>query len=129
MRAPDAVPSSLDAEFWSKAREGQLVLQRCRQTGRFQHYPRAHSLHGGGRALEWVESAGTGVIATFTILERAFYENVPAGTAIVVVALDEGVQITGHLENASAAGIAIGQRVIGRFSGGEHPRLVFTPAP
>lgn len=128
MRAPNGVPSSLDAEYWNKAAEGRLCLQRCKATGRFQHYPRAHSLHSGGRDLEWVDSPGEGTIVTFTVVERSFYENVPAGTAIVVVALDEGVQVTGHFENAAEAGIVIGQRVVARFSGSEAPRLLFSPA-
>jgi uncharacterized OB-fold protein len=125
MRAPTAVPSSLDVEYWSSAKEGRLLLQRCKQTGRFQHYPRAHSVHARSRDLEWVESSGEGTIVTFTILQRSFYENVAAGTAIVVVALDEGVQVTGHLENAVDVPIAIGQRVVCRFADSEVPRLLF----
>lgn len=115
------VPSSLDAEFWQAAAEGRLLIQRCPATGRFQTYPRAHSLHSGA-APEWVEAVGTGHVESFTVVHRSFYADLPAPYVLAVVRLAEGVLLTGNMPGTDPDALRIGApvRVIFEPLGGRH---------
>src|ERR1700712_2394834 len=56
------------APFWAGAKQGKLMVQFCRDTGRFQHYPRPVSIYTGTRNLEWREVSGRGVIYACSVL-------------------------------------------------------------
>jgi uncharacterized OB-fold protein len=90
----------LSRTYWQAAREGRLLLQRCRACGGHQFYPRGHCArcHAPERP-EWVEAKGTGRLHTFSIVyrtaEAAFREEVPY--VFAVVELDEGVRLTANI--------------------------------
>ena len=49
--------------YWEATREKKLVIQRCRVTGKYQHYPRPVSIYTGRRRdIEWHEVSGKGEI-------------------------------------------------------------------
>ncbi len=106
MEQPIPVPCAHDKPFWDAAREGRLLLQRSVRTGAVQVYPRGHALDGSG-ATEWVESRGLGMIETFSVVHRSFYPALAAPYAIVVVRLEEGVKMTGHLIDCAPEEAAI----------------------
>lgn len=54
--------------FWEAAKRGKLVLQFCKDTNQFQHYPRPVSIFTGSRNLEWREVSGKGVIYACTVI-------------------------------------------------------------
>jgi hypothetical protein len=85
--------------FWDGAKAGKLVLQYCKDTGQFQHYPRPVSIYTGSRNLEWREVSGKGTIYACTVIR------VPGP------GLDEGVRILGNILNKDVDTVAIGQRV------------------
>ena len=96
--------------FWAGVREGKLVLQYCRDSGRFQHYPHPVSIYTGRRNLEWREVSGRGTVYSWTIVR------VPGpGLAgrlpllVALVELDEGVRIIGNILDRKD--VRIGQRV------------------
>lgn len=128
MLAPDPTACAHDKPYWDGAREGRFRLQRGTHTGRFQFFPRAHSIHGD-EPLEWVDSAGLGTVHTFTVVERSFYENLPAPFVLAVVDLDEGVRATAHVVDIAARSVHIGMRVRAGFAarGAGLPVLVFRP--
>ena len=98
--------------FWQGAREGKLTLQFCRDSGRFQHYPRPVSLFTGKRNLEWREVSGRGTIYAFTILRvpgPGVAGRQPLG--VVTVELDEKVRILGNLVDTPLEDVRIGCRV------------------
>lgn len=130
MLAPNPVASEHDRAFWDAARAGRLLLQRCKATGTFQHYPRGHSLATGGTELEWVESPGTGTLHTFTVVRRSFFENLAAPYVLAIVQLDEGVRVTAHVVDADPDAVRIGMRgrAVFRPSGDSLPLLCFIPA-
>ena len=110
------IPSSLDAPFWEGTAEGRLMIQRCPVTGRYQTYPRAHSLHADATP-EWVQAAGTGRIESFTVIHRSFYTDMPAPYVLAVVRLEEGVLVTGNMPGTDPARVQIGAAV----------RVIFEP--
>jgi uncharacterized OB-fold protein len=98
--------------FWNGAKEGKLVLQICKDTGRFQHYPRPVSLFTGSRNLDWQAVSGKGEIYAFTVI-RVPGPGLEGRLPLVVatVQLDEGVRILGNILNTSPEKVKIGQRV------------------
>ena len=47
--------------FWEGTKQKKLVLQRCKATGKFQHFPRPVSIFTGRRRdIEWKEVSGKG---------------------------------------------------------------------
>src|SRR5438552_17007369 len=52
--------------FWEAAREGKLMLQRERATGRVHWAPKPEYWEGGGR-LEWVRASGRGRVYAYVI--------------------------------------------------------------
>jgi uncharacterized OB-fold protein len=84
--------------FWEGAREGRLMQQRDRVTGATVWPPKPLYWKGGDR-LEWFEARGTGRVHTYVVAHEPF---LPAlhhllPHIMVVVELDEGARIVGHM--------------------------------
>ena len=99
--------------FWDGAKHGALVLQYCRDTNRFQHYPRPVSLATGSRNLEWRAVSGKGTIYAVTIV-RVPGPGLEGRLPLIVatITLDEGVRIIANILDAGAATATIGARVV-----------------
>ena len=98
--------------FWDGAKAGKLVLQFCKDTGKFQHYPRPVSIFTGSRNLEWREVSGKGTIYACTVIRvpgPGLEGRLPLSVA--TVELDEGVRILGNILDVDPDTVAIGQRV------------------
>jgi uncharacterized OB-fold protein len=100
------------APFWEAAKQGKLVLQFCKDTNQFQHYPRPVSIFTGSRNLEWREVSGRGVVYACTVIRvpgPGLDGRLPL--SVVTVELDEGVRMLGNIVNIEPDKVAIGQRV------------------
>ena len=98
--------------FWDKAKEGKLVIQFCRDTGKAQYFPRPVSLFTGRRNLEWREVSGRGTVYSYTNTFSAWpghEDRVPYLCALVE--LEEGVRMVCNLMNVKAADVRIGMKV------------------
>jgi len=98
--------------FWEAAREGALVIQYCRETGRPQFFPRPVSLATGKRNLEWREVSGNGKVYSWTTTYSAWpghEDRVPYICALVE--LDEGVRMLVNLLNCKSNDVKIGMKV------------------
>jgi uncharacterized OB-fold protein len=99
--------------FWDGARDGKLMLQFCKDTNRFQHYPRPVSIYTGTRNLEWREVSGKGRIYACTIVRvpgPGLEGRLPLSVA--TVELDEGVRIIGNIVGSKPEDVTIGRRVV-----------------
>lgn len=100
------------SEFWAAAREGRLVVQYDRTTGRPQWFPRALSLTSGRRDLEWRQVSGNGTLYSWTVTHSPWpghEDRVPYVCALVD--LDEGVRMLTNVINTDPATLEVGQRV------------------
>lgn len=98
--------------FWNGAAAGKLVLQYCKDTQQFQHYPRPVSIFTGSRNLDWREVSGKGEIYACTVVRvpgPGLDGRLPL--SVVTVQLDEGVRILGNILGAEPDTVKIGQRV------------------
>ena len=81
--------------YWEETRQKKLVIQYCKATGKYQHFPRPVSIFTGRRRdIEWREVSGKGTVYSFTIAHRgppAFHGKEPY--AVASVTLDVGVNL------------------------------------
>lgn len=99
--------------FWDGARAGKLMLQFCKDTQRFQHYPRPVSIYTGSRNLEWREVSGNGRIYACTIVRvpgPGLQGRLPL--SIATVELDEGVRMIGNIIGGNSEAVRVGDRVV-----------------
>lgn len=112
---PQATPET--RHFWEGCREGRLLLQRCRETGRAYFPPRPFSPYTGSRDIEVFEARGTGLLYSYVIHHR----QVPGFVspyAIAVVELTEGprmmTNIVGCPQTPEALVLDMGVEVVFR---------------
>jgi len=89
--------------YWEGTKNKKLVLQRCKVTKKFQHFPRPVSIFTGRRRdIEWAEVSGKGNVYSYTVTERgtpAFRGTEPY--AVVSVTLDVGVNFIADIVNCT----------------------------
>lgn len=85
--------------YWDGARDGKLMIPRCRACGRTFLYPRVLCPHCAGRDITWVQASGRGRLHTFAIahqvLNRTFRVRPPV--VLAMVELEEGPRLLTNL--------------------------------
>ncbi len=84
---PEPTPET--QHFWDGCQRGELVLQRCKDTGKAYFPPRPFSPYTGTRNVSVFEASGRATLHSYVIHHRP----VPGFTppyAIAVVTLEEG---------------------------------------
>jgi uncharacterized protein len=95
--------------FWQAAQNRELVIQYCKDSGKFQHYPRPVSIFTGKRNLEWRKVSGKGKIYAHTTIRipgPGLEGRLPLPVA--TVELDEGVRMVANIIETDAADIKVG---------------------
>ena len=126
-KMPAPMPNPQNQRYWDAAREGRLLVKRCKDCGEFHFYPRAICPFCFSDRTEWVESKGTGSIYSYSVMRRG----VPVQYAIAYVTLDEGVtMLTNMSDDTNLDALSIGQRVQVAFKSAEDGSAVpvFKPA-
>lgn len=100
--------------YWQAAQSRKLLIQQCPATGKFQWYPRAHSIHAAGEKPLWVEASGRGTVFSFSTIHRGNGPRRPPYTC-AVVELDEGVLFLATLKEVPEQDVAIGMAVVVDF--------------
>jgi len=99
--------------FYDGCARGELWLQRCVETQKFQFYPRPCSVYTGG-PVEWVKASGIGKVHTFTVIRRNYPEpSFEAVTPYVVAMIEtaEGVRMMSNVTGCALEDIKIGMPV------------------
>jgi len=103
--------------FWEACRQHKLIIQRCKDCGHVQFYPRVVCTKCWSDSLEWIETAGKGVIYSFTVVQRApspgFRPDVPY--VIAIIDLDEGVRLMSNVIRCKPEDVRIDMPVIVEF--------------
>ncbi|ALH67998.1 hypothetical protein B3640_3425 [Bordetella pertussis] len=112
MDKPPITPNAESLPFWQGCRDHRLRYQQCASCGTVQRIPRAVCTHCHGRALQWRDSAGQGVVLSHTTVRRAPTPAFKADTpyAIALVDLDEGFRLMVNVRGGAGAPLAIGAR-------------------
>ena len=87
--------TSWTINFWKGAKEGKLMIQKCKDCNKHIFYPRMSCPFCFSDDIEWVQSSGKGKIYTYTVVRSnapsAFIADMPF--VIAVVRMDDGVQM------------------------------------
>jgi uncharacterized OB-fold protein len=114
--------------FWSSAREGRLLIQRCRACRRYQFYPRPFCLVCDSEEIDEIPASGLGTVYSRTTvhLDAAPELGLKPPYIVAIVELDEGPRL---LTNLTSDACRIGTRVqvVWRPRGGQPPVPVFGP--
>jgi len=89
----------LTAQYWSAARRGVILLQRCADCGAVLHPPAPVCPGGAAHELRWLEATGLGRLASFTVVTHAAHPVVHGRLPYVIalVELDEGPRVICNL--------------------------------
>jgi uncharacterized OB-fold protein len=115
---PD-LPVTDDAtrRFWDAARQGTLVVVRCRPCGEPFFYPRPFCPHCWSQDVEWLEMSGRATLYTYSIVHQndlpPFRDRVPYVAAIVD--LDEGPRMMTNIVDCPFEDLKVGMKLMVRF--------------
>ena len=112
---PLPVITDLTRPFWSAAKEGRLVLQKCQRCATFNFHPKAWCINCGSRELAWTDAQPTGTVYSFTV-SRSVAMNFQGWQAdlpvlMCLIDLDDGARLYGQLTDCQPEDIRIGMRV------------------
>lgn len=122
---PDEI-HPLFRDFLDAQHEGRLRVRRCTTCDRIQWPPR--ELCGTCRHPDFApyEVEPEGTVYTFTVVHRAFHPWFTTPYGVAVVALPDGIRLTGLFEPVDELACDLEVRGELRDLGG-HPGLVWTP--
>jgi uncharacterized OB-fold protein/zinc transporter ZupT len=99
--------------YWQASKQKKLVIQYCKVTGKYQHFPRPVSIFTGRRRdIEWREVSGKGKVFSFTIAHRgppAFQGAEPY--AIASVTIDDAI-VPFHTDGPTRLGRLRSSRIV-----------------
>jgi hypothetical protein len=97
MIIPEETP--LTASYWAAAREGKVLLQRCRDCGQVWHPPMPFCPGCQSTGYEWFEASGRGSIYSLTTIHHGVHPAVNESLPYVVclIELEEGPKVIANL--------------------------------
>jgi uncharacterized protein len=107
---PLPVPTPDNEPFYTAARDGQLVFQRCLACRRYRHPPRPICPACLSPEHEWQRSPGRGTVWTWTIVRGPTLPAVAANLPynVVDVLMDEGVHFVSQIIDCSPEDLRAG---------------------
>lgn len=113
MTLPLPAPNADSAAYWSGAKAGKLMLQRCQACGATWFLSRHLCASCWSDRIEPVEASGRGQVHSFTVIHRApsaaFAGQVPYVVALIDLA--EGPRMLANIVGSGARDVAIGEAV------------------
>ncbi|MFC2014367.1 Zn-ribbon domain-containing OB-fold protein [Chloroflexota bacterium] len=95
--------------FWDGTKKHELLIQRCKDCGKFRFYPRTSCTNCLSDNTEWVKASGKAKVYSFTIAHRparpAFANDVPYNIAIIE--LEEGIHMTSTIVDCTNEDITV----------------------
>ncbi len=100
-------------EFWEGCKRHELLIQRCKDCGKYRHYPRPMCPKCGSWNAEWAKVSGKGKVYTYIVTHQPFHPGFFADGpyAMVIVGLEEGVRIVSNVVDCRPDDIYIGMPV------------------
>jgi len=104
-----------DAAFWQGLRRRQVRVQRCHACGAHRFPATACCAQCRSGERDWVAVAPVGVIETWCVFHRAYFDGLPVPYVVIQVRLDCGVRLYSNPTGVEAHGLRIGMPVEGVF--------------
>jgi hypothetical protein len=104
--------------FWDAARDGRLLIKRCRECGQAHFYPRPFCPKCWSAEVDWEEASGAGTLYTWSVVHQndlpPFPSRVPYVAAIVELA--EGPRMMTNVVECDFAELVAGMALEVVFS-------------
>lgn len=105
--------------FWTGARSGQLMLQKCGNCATFNFFPKPWCIECGSRDLAWTQAKPYGTVYSYTI-SRTVVMNSPVWQAelpvvMCLIDLDDGARMYAQVTGCAPEAMHIGMRVQAYF--------------
>jgi uncharacterized OB-fold protein len=111
--------TDLTRPFWTAARAGKLVMQKCGRCGTLDFLPKPWCIECGHPGLEWVEVRPQGAVyshsTAYTVMMNypAWKSDLPV--VMCIIDLDDGHRMYGQLTDFAPDKVRIGMRVQAYF--------------
>ncbi len=117
--------NKVDEAYWQGAAAGKLLLQKCKDCGKLQFFPRIVCVDCFSGNLEWIPASGGGKVHSFSWVRvprnPAFKEDVPI--CYINVILDEGVIMESRLVGTGIENVKLGDKVKVAFQETANPEI------
>lgn len=112
---PLPVITDLTRPFWTAAKNGKLVLQKCQRCPTFNFHPKPWCIECGSRELTWTTAKPSGTVYSHTV-SHTVAMNSPAWAGempliMCLIDLDDGARMYGQVTDCRPDDIRIGMRV------------------
>lgn len=116
---PQPTITDLTRPFWTAAREGRLVMQKCSRCGTVNFHPKPWCIECGCRDIPWTEMKRTGTVYSYTVSTtvamnfQGWERELPIVLALVDI--DDGARMYAQVTGIDQDDIAVGMRVEAYF--------------
>lgn len=100
-----------DLQMWQGMEQGELRLQCCDACGQFRYPAASHCAHCLDDRATWKAAAGKGVVLSWVVFHRQYFDDFPPPYNCIAVRLDEGPILITTLKGRIPSGNWIGHRV------------------
>ena len=97
-----------DQPFWRALRRGEVCVQRCGNCGLHRFPATRFCPQCRSETSEWHAVAPTGIIETWCIFHRAYFDGLDVPYTVIQVRLDCGVRLFSNPVGVEAAALRIG---------------------
>lgn len=100
-----------DAPFWQALRRREVRLQQCSGCGSFRFPASRLCPHCREEESRWAAVEPTGVIETWCVFHKAYFEGFEVPYTVIQVRLDSGVRLFSNPVGVAADALQIGMAV------------------
>jgi uncharacterized protein len=100
-----------DKLFWRALRRREVRVQRCDSCGTHRFPSARYCAHCRSEDHEWVAVAPAGVIETWCVFHRPYFEGLPVPYTVIQVRLDCGVRLFSNPTGVETGELRIGMPV------------------
>lgn len=111
--------SELTRPFWTGAKDGHLMMQKCGSCGTLNFLPKPWCIECGCRDLPWVEVSGEGIVYSYTIAHTVMmnYPDWKSDLPIIlcIIDIEAGARLYGQLIDCPVEQVKISMPVKAYF--------------
>lgn len=112
---PLPLPDEISSFFWDGARNGRLLLQRCRLCSCLQYPPDVACTSCQGTELDPAQMSGRGTLYSYTVVDRAFHNGfvdaVPYVVGLVELEEQPGLRILTNIIDSAHDALRVGMEL------------------
>ena len=104
-----------DAPFWQALRRREVRVQRCGNCGAHRFPATRYCPHCRSEDSNWQAVAPTGVVESWCVFHRAYFDDLPIPYTVIQVRLDCGVRLFSNPVEIESGALRIGMAVEAAF--------------